>query len=381
MSRRDASYALVGRDEAKESELRLRATVESTVLRDTIHEADLTTDSYGLFMLRVVQFSDLRWGRHAGDDASRWSAQDLKQAMKVIHAIAIYATSVILEMTLTFFFFIKADMMESTVESAHFLEEFNISMGETSSALEKACANSTNLIEVNPQMNHGEILKRCGEQIQVHFDWFYPLMIFIWFMMLTQELRLAFTWLEHLWRMPVTTVQNEELIQEDAKGIGSNIVRLPPRLKVIFLLLNPSMRLLIMALVGYSGAKFLFLQTSEFRLFLKALCMKFVVEIDEMALKGFSSPTIIKELSKSKMLYHRAELETMAKGENTWWNSGVGGFFYYLLALVFLCTLELLVFGGLARFRRACRCYNGVFPIAGVPEPLSIAGIIDFLFD
>merc|ERR1711879_980171 len=90
--------------------------------------------------------------------------------------------------------------------------------------------------------------------------------------------------------------------------------------------------------------------------------MKFVVDLDDVVFKGFSTAKIRKEVTMFKMVYRRKELDGMDRGEHTWWNSGLGGFMYQGIAFGLVIVVQYIIFRDLTAFRRACRHYNYAFP-------------------
>jgi hypothetical protein len=292
--------------------------------------------------------------------------------LKIIHAFVVYATSIVLALLLATFFSLKADQLETNVTNLYFLNTYNFTMAEASHLLEHTA-------EPLSKVDYKGPLAVCEEQLVMQVPAMYSLMIFIWFATMVSEFRLIVNWFSHLWFMPIVSEpeasQHElvdasdskverryDLIQEDANGKRHSITKITRTLKVLLIVLHPIVRLTILLIVGYAGAKFLILQTDEIGVLLKALCMKFVVDLDDVVFKGFSTAKIRKEVATFKMVYRRDELDGMDRGENTWWNSGLGAFLYQSLAVGLVLVLQFIVFSNLSGFRLACRRYNDRFP-------------------
>merc|ERR1719272_890948 len=109
---------------------------------------------------------------------------------------------------------------------------------------------------------------------------------------------------------------------------------------------------MVAVMITYAGCKFIMLQTSYEKVVLKALCMQWVIQIDELLVKSFTTNSGKELISKVK-LRHKKFLT------KPWWEHGIGGWVLFTLGssgVLFVC---LGLFGDLMGFRSECLRVTG----------------------
>jgi len=132
-----------------------------------------------------------------------------------------------------------------------------------------------------------------------------------------------------------------------------HIVYLTVGMKVTLVLSVVFMRLLVAIMITYAGCKFIMLQCSYEKVVLKALCMQWVIQIDELLVKSFTTNACRTLIGKVKLRHEKFISQP-------WWEHAVGGPILFTLGssgVLFVC---LGLFGPLMGFRSECLRVTGV---------------------
>merc|ERR1719265_2050245 len=128
-------------------------------------------------------------------------------------------------------------------------------------------------------------------------------MILFWIMFMLAELKAAAFSLMHIYgvRTRDQSQPDQHLLQYKLKsGEGSSeiltIMQLDAWMRGALILLIPVVRGLVAVVLTYAGSKFLILQVDQAKIVMKVLCMKFVIQIDELLIKSLLTATAIQEL-------------------------------------------------------------------------------------
>jgi len=357
-----------------------------------VEEVGLEMDAYSLFLVRLLEIWDtnstdveiIEAGKAveaSGDGVSHGSTLIKTQKEKswtftllnFSHAFVLYVLAVALQLCVTMILLQNAERLESSWESHAFHQKYNVTMVEAAGLLDQAV--DTNHPQLNcPNAVHGALVKRCTEQLQVRYYFFYYIMIFIWIATMLSEFDNAFSLVKDLWHVDTSVVGDKNLsnfghIVENGKP-RRRIVNMTSCQKVVLIFLVPVIRIGVAMAITYSGCKFLMLQVSEMRIVLKALCMKFVITIDDLFLVGFSTKAARDRLKALKLKTRR--LDVLQKG--FWYNAG-GGFFHMAVAFAGLSAVW-FIFQDLMLFRKSCAAYHvqfGEFKDLGTQRRLSFA--------
>merc|ERR1719253_1603030 len=107
----------------------------------------------------------------------------------------------------------------------------------------------------------------------------------------------------------------------------------------LFLILSVSVLRLVIALsIGYAGVKFIMLQTSYAKVVLKALCMQWVITVDELLVKSFTSQATREWLGKIK-IQHKKSMRSKE------WQHGYGGISLFAIGFSVVLLVTAFIFG------------------------------------
>lgn len=265
----------------------------------------------------------------------------------------LYGMAVACQLVVSWVLLHNAERLESSWESAHFHEEFNMSLAAAGDLL----LNASLTKQRKPVgFEHREdIVEKCSHQAHVRFHWFYYIMIFVWISAILYEFICAAALMSDIFHVADREDPSQSLFGGKDPKQRTSIVRLAPLLRLVVIILVPCMRMGVCIAIGYSGAKFLMLQKNELMLVLKALCMQFVVQIDDVFLTGMSTKLAKARLKQTTIRTKRDVLKDTALKD------GGGGWALLFLAFSALFIMTYLIFGNLMYFRKWCVEYRAVF--------------------
>lgn len=310
-----------------------------------LEQVAIPLDVYSLFVHRLAFLWDPGRPRGGpGEDPAPISFPFLS----FLHGAVLYLGTVGLQLAITCMLYLRAEDLEVLWENKHFLEMFDVDLRGAADTLRRSVRTGHEPgILTSPD---GGLLKVCSTAISnQRYIAFYYLMIFIWYTKMTSEFRDAISFGRKIVHLP-----NSEDGEVFDKG-RTIIVALQRWQKAVVLTFTVLVRIIIATVIMYSGGKFIMLQTSTLTLILKSLCMKFVIELDEMFLKSFTT-------SDAKEKLKNVKLSVAASHSWELWDSGLGGLVCIAFPAACCALFCFFVFGGLMDLRVACHEYNSNLP-------------------
>jgi hypothetical protein len=340
----------------------------------------LETDTYSLLLLRFVQYWDgedsmIFWTKH-GEFRGKFRRAPLAA---FIHAVVLFLLATILQVSVTFLLFDNSQSAMhkwtnyqalrgiSLHQAGHVLGEtvrigqadFSLAVGGTVGGI--TAANATAMGE--------HLYYDCLSTRKVEYVVVYAFVMLLWMAKMWPEIRQSKNVFRTIWRMEVRQDGNMPLLEAD----GVTILRLDWWLRALLLVAIPSVRFLVACLVAYSGVDFIVSQDTTGNIVLKALCMQFVTEIDNLFLIAFTSQGGRSQLDDMRLFVNPEQRPFWSIAPPDIWDNGVGGMLYIASTLfaVLLATgcigrlAELGDFGivkyNLMFFRYKCQDFCNTF--------------------
>jgi len=317
---------------------------------------DLHQDTYSWLLLTLVK----HW--QAQNNGGHDDETDLAEVtyISLIHAVFVWAFSVLLELCVVVFFLAANLELGEKVQDAYFQQHYHMDLHRAAEALRKSAADG---VAYSPP----DILQACVQQASwANMTWIYYVTLTFWLMTMVTEVKEAVWVAIHIVgvnkKQPYTEtgeINRSSLLYEDEdKGL---IVRLQDWQKGFLLFVVPAFRVVISLVLTFSGAKYLILSTTVTDMVVKTVALQFVIKMDNVAAESLLTMGDMEELRKVKIhtQYGHPHRDSL-------WDRGLGGMFYITLIALTLVLLTEFVYGDVFAFRYACGAYNERFPIEGV---------------
>jgi hypothetical protein len=260
-----------------------------------------------------------------------------------VHALALWIVNLVLQLGVTVALLVLAGQLEEPWTSDYFVKNYGISITDATILLGQAVA--ANSVTAHPVPE--QIVARCEKAAVVPYC-FYGLMIFLWMVKNFAELEKSFLLYIRLLHVERRKYRSEVILSQDT----STIKKLDGWMVHLLVFLAPLTKSVIAVLVTYAGMKFLLLQDDELRVILKALCMKFVTQIDDMLLSLSTSRT-----RRALRKFHIQSNVSDPGIHNSVWDAGLGGLSHLAVNIIISVIVMHVAFGGMVNFRLACSWY------------------------
>lgn len=349
---------------------------------------NLEPDTQSLFLVRFC----MAFSPTLPDELSKI---DIKYVyMSTAYAAFLQLANVALQVGITYILLLDVEKEENSWESSYFQEHYSMSLSGAVDLLRKMPSPHD-----DPNVAHSipkGIWEKCGQQTEHglrHLS-FYYFMIFVWVSKMFHEgltsvvlfMRIIETKnapavpnnpekfsyfdvnLETEKSPEVQAVETKEAltpsvvrksvrkeIEQETRDQdrGFRIIYLAYWMKVVIIMSIMMTRLLVAVMITYAGCKFIMLQRSYEKVVLKALCMQWVVQIDEQLVTSFTTRATKDLLGKVK-LYHK---KFVSYDE---WEHGYGGWVLFGLGGLGVAFVTYVLFGDLMAFRSECLRVTGV---------------------
>jgi len=327
-----------------------------------------------------------------GNDVVSWG--------NVFHAILVYVSTILLQLFVTGFLLWNGQVMEEGVNDNYYVEHFNVTLRQVGDYLARAVELGDPHLLPKTLESAGGVFSKCAVQMNVGIIQIYYIMIFFWMSYMLIEFKSAAWWLVYLIGVKDEFIHTEyeEMLSTGSRfelpspclftprSIGNKtgnlvewhekkkqfiIVRLTMPLRVLLILLHPVVKLWVAMAITYAGAKFLILQVDAVKIVMKVLCMRFVIQIDELMLMSTSTKHC-QELVKGA----RLRTDWGHPGKASVWERGFGGFVYLLIGISSLIFTLHWTFGDLMHFRLGCFGYHSQFRIPGVEGVIDMRSLV-----
>lgn len=328
------------------------AAATEKVEKANFDDSELGQDAYGCLVLRLVEWWDPR-------DVTAYPL------LATMHGVVLWSVNLLFQGSIALALLQLAENLETHWEPATFQEELNMTSHAAVALLEQArqAPDQARAEEIVP----AAVLEKCASAVGAR-KMFYAIMLFLWFSRNYGELEKACVQVHRL--LAVQTRQGTEHILSADKHV---IEKLEPWMKVVLIMVSPLTKLVITLAVAYAGIKFISMQHSEVPLILKALCMQFVVTIDELLFTLTTKRTqeFVKMARLRSVKVNKPEGKEDQKSNA--WDSGLGGFAHLALSALVAVLVMKVLFRALFNFRVACNEYHDRFPLPGVERSVTIA--------
>lgn len=346
-------------------------------------------DTYSLLLLRLVQWWDgddsiIFWTKH-GEFRGKFRRTPW---VAFIHALLLFMMASGCQLAVTILLF--ANSKATMHKWSHYLDSHDISLHVAGEALNAAVSTpagatlggtvSVGEASIAQALTHmgfmanadkisGHVLNDCLSTRKVQYQMCYAIVMLLWIAKMMPEFRQArYVW-RAIWCMEVRKDNTMPLLEAD----GVTILRLDRWLQVLLLIMIPCVRFVVAVLVAYAGIDFLLAQSTTGNIVLKALCMQFVTDIDNLFLLAFTSSGGRASVSTMK-LFVKPEKTPFWTIEPDLWDNGVGGLTYIAFGLMVAalftgCVGRFAEFGdwgivkyNLMYFRYKCQDFCNTFP-------------------
>lgn len=328
-------------------------TSEITYTDREFQEDKLGCDTHALFLVRCCMlFSPLR-------PEEKGIPSELIR-LNWLYSFLLQFVNVVLQLGITYILVLAVEHDEDHWETSYFQQTYGMTMSEVVNLLEEVPGpEDTSKV---PK----EIMEKCDFQTEHglrHLS-FYYFMIFVWVTKMFAECVESFMIGVRIWSVQEPEF-GEELTNEfscfdefdgekidKAKDKSYNVIRMTKGLKIFLILFVACLRMFIAFSIGYAGMKFIMLQTSYAKVVLKALCMQWVITIDELLVKSFTSAATSTHLQAAKIVYRKAVRPKS-------WEHGFGGPCLFLIGTSVVLIVVLSIFGDLMELRSECLRITG----------------------
>jgi len=293
-------------------------------------------DSYNLLLLRLVQHWDgnqsaVFWMQH-GEFKGRFNATPVSA---LAHAALLAGMTAVVQIWITLMLLWNSEHLMN--RWANFEATSGISLYEASRALGRAVSeNQADLGHFDYSSSTSQaVLQACRETRQVDHLHIYVFVLLLWVAKLLPEFRNSKNLARYLWSVDARQDPNMPLLDAD----GCTVLRLDGWLRWLLIVI-PCTRVLVAGLVTYAGIEFLMVQRQTGDVVLKALCMGFVTDIDNVFLNAFTSSGGLRQLQSVRLFCHDEKTPLWRLAPEVFspdhWHNGVGGLCYIAFTLLFV---------------------------------------------
>lgn len=287
-------------------------------------KVDVEEDSYTFLLMRLVQNWDglasaTFWMQH-GEYKGRFR---LLPRAALFHAWALYLLGAGIQVTITMLLLINS--IDLTMKWRRF--DFNGSGLHAAARLIRD--------EVSDGSLPSALITECQGTRQVKQQACYIFVMVIWMARMVPEFRNAYRIGRHIMALEHRH-DDKRLPMLDFDG--TTVLRLDSQLRLGLLVAIPLIRILVAVLVTYAGVEFLVVQEKTGDIVVKALCMQFVTDIDNMMLRAFSSDGARQQLKQTK-LFVNMDRVPLWNIDPDLWSSGVGGLTYIAVTAIAIALL------------------------------------------
>jgi len=328
-------------------------------------------DSYNFFFMRLVQWWDGTtsvnfWLRH-GEYRGRFRSVPL---VSLIHGCALYFIGAGIQVWVTLLLYYNS------LDMTHKWRHFRAQSGESTLTLHETAKLVRDEVMTGALPN--SLLCECAGTRNVKQNSCYVFVMALWVARMIPEFRMAYSMWRNIRLLEIRKDRSMPLFDTD----GSTILRLDLPLKILLMIFIPVLRLFVAFLVTYAGFEFLVAQEQTGDIVVKALCMQFVTDIDNLMLKAFASEAGRRQLSQTK-LYVFEDPKPFRRWGPDVWDEGVGGLCYLAIGIFVILAFtggngELpgffdggLVSWNLMYFRMQCQTYCEAWAELCEPEDMT----------